>query len=75
MTVFETFHRQAFKQFIILSAFRKTDIVSYNSTQILGPLTERIERARREKAVIEIEEEEEDTDLKRPRTFNTITEL
>ena len=75
MAVFETFHRQAFKQSTILSAFRKTGIVPYNPTQVLGPLTERIERARREEAAMEIEEEEEDTDSKRPRTPNTVTEL
>jgi hypothetical protein len=75
LAAFQTFHQQAFKHSTILSTFRKTGIIPYDPTQVLGPLQERFERAHHEEAAIEIEEEEEDTNSERPRTPNTVIEL
>ena len=75
LVAFQAFHQQAFKQSTILSAFRKTGIVPYNLTQVLSPLQERIERARRIEVEIMSEREEEEEDIERPRTPTTVSEL
>jgi hypothetical protein len=38
LTAFKEFRTQAFKQLIILSAFKKIGIMSYNLEQVLRPL-------------------------------------
>ena len=47
----------------------------YDPTQVLSPLQERIERARRMEVEIMSEREEEEEDIERPRTPTTVSEL
>jgi FtsZ-binding cell division protein ZapB len=76
LAAFKGFHRQAFKESTILSTFSKTGIVPYNSREVLGPLQERIERARcTELALLSTEEEEKGSKIEQSSTSTNTIEL
>jgi hypothetical protein len=76
LAAFEGFYKQTFKHSTILSAFRKTGIVSYNPKEVLDPLKEQNECTRlKVLASPSSKEEKEEVGSKRPITSINTTEL
>jgi DDE superfamily endonuclease/Tc5 transposase DNA-binding domain len=80
LAIFEIIRRQTFKQSTVISAFRKTDIVPYNPSEVIRPLEERIKADRRARSTelarqMIAEDEEGNTALDDPPTPINVTQL